>query len=94
MSEGEVTETLGPATSRTSYRTGKGRIPFYFGSDVRRQIWKYRKQGRVLFSRGRWGPYRVIRIEYDPAEPGEWSDYGGEGATPPVPRPPRPPRPF
>lgn len=99
MPEGRVTEILGPATSSTSYRTGKGRNPFYFGSDARRQLWKYREQGRVLFSRGRWGPYRVIRVEYDPEEPGGWGQTGDGVVTPPprppaTPRPRRPPRPF
>jgi hypothetical protein len=93
MTEGEVTEILGPPTSSTSYRTGKGKIPFYFGSDMRRQLWKYREQGRVLFARGRWRPYRVIRVEYDPKEPGGWGGPSDGVVTPPVPPPPRAPRP-
>lgn len=96
MLEGEVTERLGPASARNSYQTGKSKIPFYFGSDTRRKIWKYRGQGRVIFSSGRWRPYRVMRIEYDPAETGEWAGYDGEGlGYPPsigTPRPPGAPR--
>jgi hypothetical protein len=71
MAPGQVAEVMGAPTSETSYQTGKAWIPFYWGSDLSRTDWKYKGQGRVVFSHNRWsGSQKVIRIDYDPAEDG------------------------
>jgi len=70
MAPGQVTEILGEPGQRKNYMTGKSWIPFYYGSDSTRQEWKYKGQGRVVFSQGSFSGWKVMRVDYDPAEPG------------------------
>jgi hypothetical protein len=73
MTEMEVGSILGPPTGSKAYITGKAFIPFYYGPDQSRFVAYYKGKGRIIFSGGnQWGAGRgkVIRIEYDPSEPG------------------------
>jgi hypothetical protein len=73
MRANEVTDILGAPSDQNSYASGKAWIPFYFGDDVRRTSFYYKGQGRVVFSGGnKWGGGggNVIRVDYDPSEPG------------------------
>lgn len=64
-----VQSILGAPDHQNTYDTGKRWIPFYYGSDLQRTEWRYRGQGRVVFSHNRWsGNLKVIRILYDPDE--------------------------
>lgn len=98
MSEGQVMEILGSPQSKGSYSTGKGHIPFYYGSDKRRRMWQYKGMGRVVFSKGSFTRYKVIGVEYNPDELDGVDvsrDVGNPVVVPPTPRPwRRPPRPF
>jgi hypothetical protein len=67
----EVRTILGPPTSLWRYPTLWTFVPFYFGSDERRTVWRYQSQGRILFvDHPRTGELEVLRIEYDPREDG------------------------
>ena len=66
MDEGKVTEILGNPHMQNSWRTGKSRIPFYKGSDSRRQLWQYQGIGTVTFSKGRYSAYKVIEVVHNP----------------------------
>lgn len=71
MTPEQVRTIMGAPTGEGSYPTGKVWIPFYFGSDASRTEWKYKGQGRVVFSNNRWsGSQKVVRIDYDPSEDG------------------------
>ncbi len=72
MSDTEVHNAIGGPTSTNTYPTGKQFIPYYFGPDVMRTDWKYKGQGRVVFSHDRYGSnMKVVRIDYDPNETGK-----------------------
>jgi len=66
MDEGQVAAILGNPHMRSSWRTGKGRIPFYQGSDRRRELWQYQAIGSVTFSKGSYTAYKVIEVVYNP----------------------------
>ncbi len=71
MNDGQVRQLLGDPTHQHTYMTGKAWIPFYYGSDTNRTEWKYKGVGRVVFGHNRWsGNMKVIRVDYDPKEPG------------------------
>src|SRR5262245_5282431 len=71
MTDVDVRKAMGEPTSSKSYMTGKQWIPFYWGPDTGRTDWKYKGQGRVVFSRNRYsGGLKVIRVTYDPHETG------------------------
>lgn len=62
-----VQSILGEPDRQHTYPTGKRWIPFYYGSDLTRTEWRYRGQGRVVFSHNRWsGSLKVIRVLYEP----------------------------
>jgi len=72
MSDTEVHNAIGGPTGTRTYPTGKQAIPFYYGPDLMRTDWKYKGQGRVIFSHDRYGAnMKVIRIDYDPHETGQ-----------------------
>ena len=50
MSMKQVMDLIGLPTDRGSYITGKGFIPFYYGSDTRRTELVYKDQGRLVFA--------------------------------------------
>src|SRR5262245_24941655 len=67
MNDVDVRKAMGEPTTSKSYMTGKQWIPFYFGPDTGRTDWKYKGQGRVVFSRNRYsGGLTVIHVTYDP----------------------------
>lgn len=69
MDPTRVQSLLGEPDHQHSYPTGKSWIPFYFGSDLMRTEWRYRGEGRIVFSHNRWsGALSVIRVLYDPEE--------------------------
>lgn len=71
MAPAQVRKILGEPSNEQSYQTGKAWIPFYWGSDLARTDWKYKGNGRVVFSHNRWsGAMKVIRVDYDPEEDG------------------------
>jgi hypothetical protein len=72
MTASEVRGKLGEPTGESTYPTGKNWIPFYYGPDTMRTDWKYKGQGRVVFSHNQYsGAMKVIRIDYDPNEDGQ-----------------------
>jgi len=72
MAAADVRKVLGEPTGETTYPTGKNWIPFYYGPDTMRTDWKYKGQGRVVFSHNRYsGAMKVIRVDYDPDEDGQ-----------------------
>ncbi len=71
MSIQEVNSLLGPPTSTSSHITGKSFNPFYYGTDTARQIYLYKRQGRIFFSKNSYSnAWRVIEIERNPGEIG------------------------
>jgi outer membrane protein assembly factor BamE (lipoprotein component of BamABCDE complex) len=69
MDDTEVRAILGAPSDTSSYMTGKGFIPFYYGPDTHRSDWIYKGKGRVVFSRNRWsGALKVIRVLSNPNE--------------------------
>lgn len=71
MSDDDVRLILGAPTTARTYPTGKAWIPFYYGTDTMHTEWRYRGIGRITFSRNQYtGHLKVIRIQYDPHEPG------------------------
>lgn len=68
----EVQKLAGAPTSIRPYITGKAFIPWYFGPDRTRTAYYYKGQGRVIFSGdgGLGTNSSVLRVEYDPADPG------------------------
>jgi hypothetical protein len=71
MNDAEVRQKIGEPTNAASYMTGKQFIPYYYGPDTSRVEYKYKGQGRVVFSRNQYsGGLKVIRVDYDPNETG------------------------
>jgi len=72
MNDTEVRNAIGAPTNTNTYPTGKQFIPYYFGPDVMRTDWKYKGQGRVVFSHDRYGSnMKVVEINYNPNETGQ-----------------------
>jgi hypothetical protein len=72
MSKAEMLSLLGPPTDQDTSVTGKAFIPFYFGGDATATRLHYKGLGRVYVSgQGTFGGgEKVLKIEYDPQEPG------------------------
>jgi hypothetical protein len=73
MGAREVHDLIGAPTDRGIYRTGKGFIPFYRGSDRYRHEMLYKGQGRLVFSGGAVGDLsggRLIQIIHNANETG------------------------
>ena len=72
MTQTEVENVVGRPDDQKGYVTGKAFIPFYYGPDRTRLAYYYKKQGRVIFEQasGFSNHPTVIRVEYDPDEPG------------------------
>ena len=69
MNDNEVRKILGEPTSQNAYMTGKSWIPFYYGPDTTRTDYKYKRIGRVVFSRNRYsGRLTVINVIHNPNE--------------------------
>ena len=68
----EVTDTIGPPTDTDNQMTGKGFNPFYYGGDTHRVMYRYKGQGRIVFTRDHafTSTMRVMEIQYDPTEKG------------------------
>ena len=68
----EVNDLIGPPTSVSSYITGKGFNPFYYGGDTHRTVAHYKGIGRITYSpNSRYtSGNHVEDIEYDPTETG------------------------
>jgi len=63
MGESGVRDVLGNPDKRDAYTTGKGWIPFYYGSDTSRETWYYKGKGHIDFSRNRYsGALKVIKV--------------------------------
>ena len=73
MSLEQVVKIMGEPTGQTSYPTGKTFNPYNFGGDSGNRVeYKYKGQGRVIFAVPRYGgSMKVVRVDYDPAEPGQ-----------------------
>jgi outer membrane protein assembly factor BamE (lipoprotein component of BamABCDE complex) len=65
MSQKHVYDLIGRPTDSKVYRTGKGFIPFYYGTDRHRVEAFYKGMGRITFA-----SHKVYRIIYDPTEKG------------------------
>jgi hypothetical protein len=71
MDDTEVRKLIGEPTNVQGYVTGKQFIPYYYGPDTSRVDYKYKAQGRVVFTRNRYsGTLKVVRVDYDPSETG------------------------
>ena len=72
MSTDEVVSLIGQPTSRGAYATGKAFIPFHYGGDNSRQIFRYKGVGTIVFSQNSSfsSGYSVLEINYDPNEKG------------------------
>ena len=72
MTPEQVQKIAGAPASIKPYVTGKAFIPWYFGPDRSRTAYYYKGQGRVIFSgEGGFGTdSHVLRVEYDPSDPG------------------------
>jgi hypothetical protein len=72
MSRGEVEAKLGEPDEFHGYVTGKAWNPFYYGGDTHRMAARYKGEGVIVYSpHSRYASsYKVIRIEYNPDEPG------------------------
>jgi hypothetical protein len=70
MTTDQVIALIGPPTDRFIHSTGKGRIPFYFGSDRTRHEYAYRGHGRLTFAGGSIGSSsrHLISIVHDAGE--------------------------
>jgi hypothetical protein len=69
MTLSEVSVLIGGGDDQNHYPTGKGWIPFYFGSDTQRIEILYRGEGCLVFTGGNQfggGSNELIRIENDP----------------------------
>jgi hypothetical protein len=69
MTLSEVSALIGGGDDQNHYPTGKGWIPFYFGSDTQRIEILYRGEGCLVFTGGNQfggGSNELIRIENDP----------------------------
>jgi hypothetical protein len=68
MNIGEVGRLIGGGDDQNHYPTGKGWIPFYFGSDTQRIEVLYRGEGCLTFTGGNQfggGSNELIRMEVD-----------------------------
>lgn len=72
MQPQQVVDILGAPSRQKAYPAGKSWIPFYFGPDRWRAAYFYKGQGRVIFKGdgGFSSGSSVLRVEYDPTEPG------------------------
>ena len=72
MDAAQVQRLVGAPTSERPFITGKAFIPWYFGPDRTRTAYYYKGQGRVIFSgpAGFGTDSHVLRVEYDPSDPG------------------------
>jgi hypothetical protein len=72
MSQAEMFSLIGPPTDQETSLTGKAFIPLYFGGDQSATRMHYKGLGRVFVSgQGAFGGGgKVLKIEYDPQEPG------------------------
>jgi hypothetical protein len=72
MSTDEVASLIGQPTSRGAYATGKSFIPFHYGGDNSRQIFRYKGIGTIIFSQNSAfaSGYSVMEVNYDPNEKG------------------------
>ena len=73
MGTKEVTDLVGRPTDRTSYATGKSRIPFYRGPDRYRHELIYKGMGRLVFTgQSSYGDsgHRLIQIQHNANESG------------------------
>ena len=72
MTPEQVQKIAGAPGSIKPYITGKAFIPWYFGPDRERTAYYYKGQGRVIFSgpAGLGTDSHVLRVEYDPSDPG------------------------
>jgi outer membrane protein assembly factor BamE (lipoprotein component of BamABCDE complex) len=50
MTQGQVIRKIGRPSDRSSFMTGKGFIPFYYGPDRRRTVFYYRHEGELQFN--------------------------------------------
>ena len=66
MTQGTVIRKIGYPSNRSSFITGKGFIPFYYGPDHRRTVFYYRHQGELQFN----GRSRLVEIKYNRKENG------------------------
>jgi len=69
MTLSQVSGLIGGGDNQNHYPTGKGWIPFYFGSDTQRIEILYRGEGCLVFTGGNQfggGSNELIRIENDP----------------------------
>ncbi|HEY8750432.1 MAG TPA: hypothetical protein VIM11_20780 [Tepidisphaeraceae bacterium] len=74
MSTDEVTGLIGRPDAVGGYVTGKAFIPFHYGGDTHRTIYRYKGQGTIIFSsNGRFsgGGMGVLSVDYDPNETGK-----------------------
>jgi len=62
MTRSQVTRRIGYPSDRSSFMTGKGFIPFYYGPDRRRTVYYYRHQGELQFN----GRGILVEIKYNP----------------------------
>jgi hypothetical protein len=72
MSPEEVSSLIGPPTSQGAYATGKAFIPFHYGGDNSRRIFRYKGMGTIIFSQNSSfsSGYSAIEVNYDPNEKG------------------------
>ena len=72
MSIQEANDILGRPTAAIIHSTGKGNIPFYYGSDGARFLHLYKGRGRIIFNQTRINSnvWRVFEIQIDPSESG------------------------
>jgi hypothetical protein len=72
MSPEQVQEIMGAPSGQASYPSAKTFNPYNFGGDSGNRVeYKYKGQGRVVFSVPRYGGnMKVVRVDYDPNEDG------------------------
>jgi hypothetical protein len=74
MTPEEVSALIGRPDAVGGYVTGKAFIPFHYGGDTHRTIYRYKGQGTIIFSaNGRYsgGGMGVMSVDYDPNETGK-----------------------
>ena len=73
MTPAEVEALIGRPDGVGGYVTGKAFIPFHYGGDTHREIYKYKGQGTITFSSNSGfagGGMGVLSVDYDPKETG------------------------
>lgn len=68
MSDDAVIDILGRPDRQTTYRTGKGWIPFAgrWLNDRRRQSWFYENSGVIVMTQNSYSrQYKVVRVDYN-----------------------------